>query len=260
MNRLSMIIGAVSSLLFAFAPTARAGDFTFLRHEASGSGWSNLFDGGPVVTAEGSTYGPTDERMFFRADDDSVTPGSFGAVASASGRSMISSIPVLDGLDGPHGFGVTVKLITKYLPSLFPGGDNPGGAAEGELFSVIEFVMPADDIEWSYRLSIDDSADFDGSTSVILENVTQSETLLELTSEVVPTVFATLSGSEGDLIRLTSLMSGSGSAQPGTLKGYKSSFYMSFTVPEPGTLSLLLFAGILITRRGSNRRIRYRSR
>jgi hypothetical protein len=254
MNRLSMIIGVASSALFAFAPTARAGDFTFLRHEASGSGWSNLFDGGPVVTAEGSTSGPTDERMSFGADDRSATPGSFGAVASAAGRSVIVNLAQFDG------FNVMVTLSTRYSPSAFPGGDNPGGAAEGELFSVIEFVMPADQVLWGYQLSIDDSVDFDGSTSVILENVTQSETLLDLNSEVWPAVETVLSARERDVIRITSRMSGNGSALPGTLKGYRSALQMVFIVPEPRTLGLLLLAGVLITGRGSNRRIRYRSR
>lgn len=207
------------------ADTARAGDFTFSHHEASGSGWANLFDGGPPISAQGSTFSPTDLSMSFLALDLTM-PGSLGASAEAVGGSFISQLSEVDGIR------VGVELNTLYLPSLFPGGDNPGGAAEGELSSVIEFIMPADEIVWSYQLIIDEDAPlFEGSTLVVFENVTQSQTRLTLTEEVLFQKKETLFANAGDLMRITSAMSGSGSNGPGSSKQYEANLIMRFVVP-----------------------------
>ena len=168
--------GTVSIVLVSvvIGRVARAGEITFSYHEAGGSGSANLFDGGPPISHAGSLPGGTLGGFLFSAVD-ATRPGSLGAFANASGRSEI-------GLFEDR-MGVRVSLDTSYRPSLFGGGDNPGGMAEGSLSSVIEFVMPADELSWAYALSIDDTILFDGSTSVLFENVTTSQTLLALTSD-----------------------------------------------------------------------------
>ncbi len=228
---------------------ARAGEFTFSLHEASGSGWANLFDGGPPISAQGSTFSPTDPSMSFTAAD-STQPGSLGALALAHGGSFISQLSQEDGIH------VQVELDTLYLPSLFPGGDNPGGAAKGELFSIIEFIMPLDELYWSYQLLIDEDAPFfEGTTSVVFENVTQSQTLLTLSEEVLFEE-GFLSANPGDVMRITSEMSGSGSMGPGSFKKYRSTLNMFFVVPEPTTMLWLALGALVATtnnRRGQGR-------
>ncbi len=202
-------------------------------HDASGSGTANVFDGGPPVSDGRSTIGPSDPSTGFLALD-STFPGSTGADASASGHSRIES-------QSDTTFRFNVGFQVGYFPSMQPGGDNPGGEAEGELSSVIELVMPADEVGWIYGAGIDNTFPFPftGSASVVVENVTQSLTLLELSSEV-STVQTTLSGNAGDLIRITSVMSGSGGMGPGSFKEYQAGLGMTFTVPEPGAFFLLL--------------------
>ncbi len=217
-------------------------------HEASGSGTANVFDGGPLVFDSDSTFGTTDSRMSFIAVDQTF-PGSMGADAMGAGRSHILPSP-------EDTFRFRVDLIAGYFPSVFPGGDNPGGLAEAELSSVIDFVMPADEVQWNYQLLIDQTGAFEGFTHVILENVSQSQTLLELTSEVFA-VKTTLTADMGDLVRITSIMSGSGSKGPGSSKEYEVDLEMIFVVPEPGAL-MLMAVGVLLTPGGVRRRSRSR--
>ena len=214
------------------APLCLADSFTFSHHEASGWGIARVFDGGEVVTDGGTLTNPTGPEFGFDAFD-LTRAGSLGAIASAVGTSRI--VP-----QSHDSFRVRVELRTRYLPSPYAGGDRPGGMAEGELFSVIEFVMPTDSIFWAYRLLIDDTAGFEGSTRVAVENVTQGMTLLELTEEVWP-IETTLSGQRGDVIRITSEISGSGSGPAGSTasRQYGGDLDMIFRIPEPATFALL---------------------
>ncbi len=211
---------------------AKAGEFTFSWHEFSGSGCANVFDGGPPVCDSESLSGPDYAAMGFSAVD-MTEPGTLGASARAYGESRI----------GPYdedGMRIMVELDTEYAPSFFPGGDNPGGAAEGELLSIIEFVMPVDELLWSYGFDIDDTISFEGATTIVFENVTQSEILLALSDEDTGAFFdGILSGNTGDLMRITSQMSGGGSTGPGSVREYEAVLGMIFTIPEPATLCLL---------------------
>ncbi len=239
-----IIATSLVGLMAAMVPARAAGEGIWQwTHEASGSGTANVFDGGPPVFDERSTTGPNDAIMTLGAVDRTSTPGVLGAEAAATGRSHIESA-------SDTTFRFVETFLVGYFPSSFPGGDNPGGEAEGELSSVIEFVMPADEIGWVYGLGIDNTFPFPftGSASVAVENVTQSLTLLELSSEV-STVQTTLNGNTGDLIRITSLMSGSGGMGPGSGKEYEAFLGMTFTIPEPATFFLLL-AGCVAVGRG----------
>jgi len=244
MRRFGVTFGLV--LVFG-AAAARANEFTFSWHEASGSGSANVFDGGPVVSGAGRAGNPMDPTMSFSAND-STRFGSMGAIASVLGRSQIFDVPSEEF--GAEGIKVLVDFRAAYFPSLFPSGDRPGGMAEASLSSVIEFEMPADEIDWLYGLRIRDTSLFSGSTNVVVENVTQSETLLTLTEEILIGE-GTLSGNTGDLIRITSQMSGSGSAPAGITSSrvYTSNLGMVFLVPEPSTLALLFFGALLIHKR-----------
>ena len=226
---------------------ARAGEITISFHEAGGSGSANLFDGGPPRSDSGSLSGATASGFLFAAIDR-TRPGSLGASAGALGSSQIFDLLDEDGIR------VYVSLDTSYRPSLFGGGDNPGGMAEGSVSSVIEFIMPTEELLWAYQLRIRDSEFFfEGSTSVLFENVTQSRTLLELTTQVFPSVKTTLFGNIGDVMRITTLMSGSGSAPPGSSKEYNPTLSMTFIIPEPATLLLLALGAV---RRTARKRLR----
>ena len=242
-NDMRRMTNATVVVLMGLVAGAAAGEpFVLSFHEASGSGTANVFDGGPPVFDEGQTFGDTDDRMSFLAID-ATQSGSDAALAIAAGQSRMT-LPVQDDQ-----LRLRVDLIAWYRPEV--GGDNPGGMAEAELSSVIEFVMPVDELEWFYRLRIDEDFPFQGSTSVVFENVTQSEVLLELDAQI-PGVTTTLVGHVGDVMRLTTFMSGSGSMGPGSFKEYETRILMDFTVPEPGTVFLFL-AGALTAAARRNR-------
>ncbi len=142
-----MRISNLFAVIIATMVHATAGEpLTFLRHNAVGWGTAQVFDGGPTVSDSGGTEDSDDSSMSFLAVD--FTPGgSFGAAASAGGRSRITNFE--------QSMTIVVDLSVGYSPSVFPGGDNPGGMAEGGIDSVIEFVMPVDELEWDYGLTID---------------------------------------------------------------------------------------------------------
>ena len=225
-------------VLAASVPLCSADLFTFSHHEATGWGIAQVFDGGEVVTDGGTLTDPTDPDFRFRARD-LTSAGSYGASAKASGSSDI--VPQTGG-----GFRVLVEFRAVYDPSPYAGGDRPGGMAEGELFSLIEFVMPTGRIDWSYRLIIDDTAGFEGSTSVAVENVTQSQTILTLTETTGASTY--LVANEGDIIRITSNMSGSGSGPAGSTasRQYGGDLAMTFRIPEPATFALLALGAVAV--------------
>ncbi len=209
-------------------------------HEVSGEGWAHVFDGGPVVT---DSVAPGPRGLAFLALD-LTRPGTDGASFRTSGRSLTSSS------DAEARFYLDIYFFTAYGSSWLPGGDQPGGEGAGWLSSVIEFRMPVDEVEWTGGLSIrEPSPGFYGSASVLVENVTQSLTLMELTSGFG--FERTLSGRTGDLIRITTEMSGGGSAPPGywLVRGYDSEAAMAFTIPEPSAGFLLVSALLVLRRR-----------
>ena len=198
----SLTLSVFGFWLSAFAASrAAAQEFSFSFHEASVSGMANVFDGGDPVFGSASTDGPTDPSMLGGAIDF-TQPGVFGASAKGSGSSFI----IID----EDRLLVGVELIAAYDPSSFQGGDNPGGMAESEVSSIIEFVLPVTEVIWAYALDIDDEAQFSGSVHMVFENVTQGEILLELTEKVSPSVETTLTVQAGDLLRITTMMTGSG--------------------------------------------------
>ena len=227
------------SLVALTAPLCPADSFTFSHHEASGWGMAQVFDGGDAVTDGGILTDPTDPDFRFRARD-LTSAGSYGASAKASGISDI--VPQTGG-----GFRVLVEFRAVYDPSPYAAGDRPGGMAEGELFSLIEFVMPTDRIEWAYGFIISDTAGFEGSASAAVENVTRSQTILTLTETTGASTY--LVANRGDVIRITSNMSGSGSGPAGSIasRQYGAEVDMIFRIPEPATFALVLAGGAALT-------------
>jgi PEP-CTERM motif len=245
MNRVSLTVAIGLSSLFAAA--VAAGEIPVLLHEAQGGGWANVFDGGPMVVDSESTSGPDDLLMRFAATDWTGF-GSLGAVFDTFGRSRIISDKENGDLD------VRVRFVSEYLSSFFPGGDRPGGAGAGQLRSVIEIVMPTDELRWIYWLNLDEDSGFEGSTEVVFENVTQSQTILTLTEEVPSAVNTILRGNAGDVIRITSVMSGGGSVLAGStvLRGYNVDLFNRFAaIPEPGTAFLVGVGALFVARRRS---------
>ncbi len=240
MRHFAIVTGFVLTGLLHTATSAEGIWFSF--HEASGSGWGNVFDGGPPVTATCATTGPDDDLMSFLAADRTQI-GALGASARASGASRI--IPI-----GDDAMQFVVEFDASYFPGLFQGGDNTGGAAAGEMHSVIEFVMPVDELVWAYGLRIDDTIDFSGSTRVVFENVTTGETLLDLSSKLNPSIKTTLVGDTGDVMRLTTVMSGSGETGPAPDREYDARFTTLFRVPEPSSILFLIPAVLFAMRRG----------
>jgi hypothetical protein len=221
-------------------PSPGGNDLWQVTHKVSGEGWAHVFDGGPVVTDSAS---PRAGVLGFLALDY-TRPGTDGASFATSGHSSVSAS------DEQGTFYLDVYFYTAYGSSWLPGGDQPGGEGAGWLTSVIEFPMPGDELEWAGSLLADEpSPGFYGSASVLVENVTQSITLMELTSG--SGFERTLTGRTGDVIRITTEMSGGGSAPPGywLVRGYSPSMGMLFTVPEPGAGILLVSALFVLHRR-----------
>jgi len=218
-------------------------------HEASGSGSANVFDGGPVVFDSESTFELDVPRMSFVASDHTRL-GSLGAGYLTAGRSSIITRDV--------GLLLNVDFDSSYAPSLFPGGDLSGGAGEGSLSSVIEFVMPTDELGLDYGYQSEEDIGFEGHSTVTLENVTQHETILSFAGEDYILNNMTLIARTGDLMRLTSEMAGGGSVPPNVLaiRGYDARIRMEFTIPEPATLTLLILGLIPFTRPERLRRAR----
>jgi hypothetical protein len=199
----------------------------------SGSATANVFDGGSV-DSESVDFAGTNVPGYGASASDDTQPGSLGASAFGKSRGRLTVLEDDTLL-------IRVDTIAIYHPSFLPGGDNPGGFATAEMTSVIEFAMPVDVLDWTYRLDIDD-VDFDlftGSANVVIENVTRSRVLLELSENTLPTE-ATLDGAMGDIIRITSIMDASGSMGPGTGRIYRAELTLLFSVPEPSTLCLML--------------------
>lgn len=230
------IIGALLALGIAPARGETIWEWT---HEASASGSAHLFDGGPVETDSVSTPHLNSAGMRMLVSDD-TRPGTLGAGYSTFAESDIR-ISANDEI-----FQVRVNFDTGYFPSFF-GGDTPGGEGEGSLSSVIEFVMPTDKLEWFVFLDIDVGHDFDGATSVVVENITRFETLLAMTEGNRPGEFLSLVGQTGDVIRITSMIMGGGTVPQGVVSigEYDTELITWFTVPEPATLALLISGAVL---------------
>jgi hypothetical protein len=219
---------------------ASGGESVLTHHAGSGGGSAQLYDGGEVDTASFFDPGSLNPHLGFSAVDISSQPGVFSAAMGSSGDSKI------------HFFEdeifVTVNLTVSYGPSSQGGGDNPGGMGEGQLSSVIEFMNPVDSPAWTYILDIDDSPGFDGSSSILIENVTQNTTLVSL-ADVTFGMETTLAADAGDIIRITSEMEGAGdTGGPSGFRRYEADFQSLLLIPEPST-GFLLLTGLFAFRR-----------
>ena len=229
----------VLALVAALPGPAQADELWTWTNSAVGEGLAQVFDGGPPVTDSVDRHGTIAPTLAFRATDD-TGPGSLAALASANASSGV--------VEFDEGMRVLVDFSASYAASLFPGGDRPGGRAEGTFTSIVEFVMPVDELNWFYGLGMGDAPGFTGSTNVTVVNVTSGQALLTLDSIMEGDTI--LAAHAGDLIRITSEMSGGGEA-PGEFaidRGYGALLDMIFTIPEPASMVLLL-AGLPVLRR-----------
>lgn len=235
------MIKARGGFLFLVAVAAvpvQAGVIWQWTHEASFGGTANVFDGGPPVTRSFQTDGPDDPNLLGSARDFTIQPGVLGALASASGSSFI--------LEEYGTLRIMTDLSVGYTPSGFPGGDNPGGEAEGHLTSVVDVVMPVDDVMLRISSMINEVHPdlFSGDARMIVENLTQGSIVFDLSEQEV-TGFFDLANEAGDVIRVSTVMSGQGSMGPGTGRRYRADLDAVFSVPEPSSV-LLLSLGILV--------------
>ena len=247
MGRLSLIIISAFVVLILPTASARAGTIWQWTHEASGEGWARVFDGGAAQFDSEFTGGLGDPFLSFGALDD-TRPGTSGAAYGTGGRSWI--------LTPGDELIVGVDFGTGYVSGSRIDGDLPGGEGAGTLSSVIEFVMPVDELQWRISADVRRSAGFIGSSRFLVENVTRSETLLDLR---LPEVFeTTLSGRAGDLIRVSSEISGSGSFPEGVagLGSYNGFMQLSFTIPEPGVIWLVGAGAVVLSGRKRPQRVK----
>ncbi len=184
-------------------------------HQASGWGEARVFDNGPVVTDSDATTGPNDDFMQF-VPVDRVGSG----VNSASYRSTGSSRVTV----GEQGLGLSLRFLSSYSATGPPGGPRPGGRGEGKLSSTFEFVMPAEAPLINLFMFIVEDSGYEGDTLVTIDNVTQFERLYTLSA--FTRISEILSQPQGDLIRVTTEISGGGGvpARPDYLRGIRVKF------------------------------------
>ncbi len=119
--------------------------------------------------------------------------------------------------------------------------------------SVVEFVMPVDTLRWGVVFNIVKQPRYSGSGSLLVENITRSETLLDESSS--ETMFflleTTIDGRAGDLIRVSIAASASGAVAPGVVSsgGFDMGVRQLFIVPEPASLSLLGLGAFFVFKR-----------
>ena len=208
-------------------------------HVAHGEGWANVFDGGPVKYHSGATQRPDDADMWFSASDF-TRAGVLGADYDTAGGSSVGGVPA-DHLI------VRADFSTSYTADFRVDADRPGGEGHGWISSVVEFVMPVDELIWGIVVRVQQGSGFSGLTTITVENVTQQITILELVNRGI---FAetTLLGQAGDLIRVSFDSSGEGSFPAGlpSVNGYRARMDNTFIVPEPSALGLLGVAVICV--------------
>ncbi len=237
-------IGVLVCAWLTFAAAARGGTIWQFTHEASGEGSARLFGGGSVVSESDATTSLDDPNMEF-SPFDLTRPGVDGASVSTIGRSDIR--PFSDRLVLNAGFA------TSYLASSRLGADRPGGEAEGWMSSVVEFVMPVDTLDWRVVFDITRGSGFTGMGSLLIENITRSEILVDESSS--QTMFFTLdgilSGRAGDVIRVSIAGSASGSVPRGVSShgGFDLFYQQVFTIPEPTTVALLGLGALFVFKR-----------
>jgi len=237
-------IGVLVCAWLMFAAAARGGTIWQITHQASGAGSANLFDGGPMDSGSDATTSLDDALMRFVASD-STRPGVDGASITAFGRSDIR--PFSDR------FVLNADFRTTYSAASALGADRPGGEAEGWMSSVVEFVMPVDTLTWGVAFSTVKGGGFTGMGSLLIENITRSETLVDESSS--ETMFFTfeglLNGSAGDVIRVSIAGSGSGSVPRGVSShgGFDMRVQQIFIIPEPATVALLTLGAFFVFKR-----------
>ncbi len=215
-------------------------DKFLLRHEGSGMGSAQLL--GNDDTAEGSFFSdgdPLRTSLSFGASDLSEQPGVFGAGISASGISIY-------GLNDDV-ISAQIDFSLFYSPSNQIGGDNPGGMSEGEMSIVVEFEIPIDNPMWDYGLLIEETADFSGTTDLLIENITQGAVIAD--TQEMSFQKGVLDALAGDVLRITTLHQGSGSTGPAGMRGYFSDLSVFIFVPEPSSLMILAGGLVVSTRR-----------
>jgi len=232
-----LVLAVISTAVRAGA--ARGGTIWEFTHRVRGEGTANVFDGGPVVSDSVDTT-LFREASFFALD--LTTPGTQGASFSTAGSSEVRLFE-----DGT--IGLELRFSSLYDPSLF-GGDRPGGVGEGFLSVVFEVVMPADQVQMGFSNSVNVSGGFAGSTNIVVENLTKSTTLLEITSRAGGSMV--LDDVLGDLIRITADISGGIDFPPGAIVtgGYSLRGLVGFgVIPEPSTFLLVLFGVVFVMSR-----------
>jgi hypothetical protein len=131
------------------------------------------------------------------------------------------------------------------------GAKRAGGEGNGSVTSVVEVVVPMDEIEWGVSVDIDQEAEFSGTTHVVLENVTESITISAVSGSGESRM--TLRGMDGDLLRLTFQAEGRGNAPAGipAIRNYTVEVSSAFIVPEPVGVTLVAIGAIVVLRRRS---------
>ena len=223
-------------------PFAQAETIWQWTHQAEGEGWANVFDGGPVEFDSDSTLGVADGAIRFSASD-LTRPGVLGASYLTGGESNVGA--------NDERLAMTLRLFTHYSATSRLGSDRPGGEGNARISSIVEFVMPADEVEWLVRLEMDQTKGFSGSAHLLLEDLTDGEMLFEIYESVEESFI--LSGFLGERMRMTFEVQAQGSAPPGipALLFYEVDASSSFIVPEPAGGMLAALGAIVALRRRS---------
>ncbi len=241
-----MTVPAIVALLSGGA-SAEGELFEVIRHEVDGGGTVQLFDGGPPVSEFISGNFPDEGILGFGVSD--LT--GIGAENSSIGASGLSTVGELSNPD--PALRIITDLSVSYLGS---GPDRPGGTGQAEWTSIIEFIMPVEQAEWGLNFTQGVDPGFTQNSMVTVENVTANQTLLSVT-EPFGIIDEFLVAEIGDVIRVTSVFSASGTAAPNVSGLFNSgaTLGMELVIPEPATIGLVALGAslCLLTRKRRGR-------
>jgi len=211
LNYVMICLSSIAGIISNESPVSA---FSFTSHSTTGQVYAEVPGGSPPYSPRNDSESTTDPL------DNSIE------VEVVAKRSEVAQAAAYTSSSQTHITSCTNSLYINSLvhaqyapPPVFrPDLPNPGGSGTATLNQTVEFLLPADTLDWMYKLNFS-TTPLATSASVTVLNITHGTTLLTLTSDT-PHTETTISGNMGDLIRITVEMSTGGVAPDGADNSY----------------------------------------